>query len=57
MRDFLLKRGIDASRLEAVGFGRTRPLVQGEGEEARESNRRVDFLFLDLVDLVPSDLR
>ncbi|MES2522213.1 MAG: OmpA family protein [Gemmatimonadota bacterium] len=37
---YLTDRGIDASRIETVSFGRERPAVQGSGEEAWAQNRR-----------------
>jgi outer membrane protein OmpA-like peptidoglycan-associated protein len=46
VRDYLIKKGIDADRLEAVGFGADRPLVEGITEAAREKNRRVDFVII-----------
>ncbi|MEM9188582.1 MAG: OmpA family protein [Myxococcota bacterium] len=38
---------IDASRLEARGFGETRPLVEGRTRQARSQNRRVEFRIVD----------
>jgi outer membrane protein OmpA-like peptidoglycan-associated protein len=35
------KRGIDASRLETIGFGSRKPRVEGVSLEARRMNRRV----------------
>jgi outer membrane protein OmpA-like peptidoglycan-associated protein len=43
VRQALIGLGIDAARLEAHGFGRTRPLVPGASPEAREKNRRVEL--------------
>ena len=40
---YLTDRGIDASRIETVSFGRERPDVQGSGEEAWSRNRRDEF--------------
>lgn len=44
---YLTRGGVDASRLESVGYGKTRPLVTGDTEEARGTNRRVEFLIVD----------
>lgn len=41
---WLEAHGIDASRLEAWGCGEAHPLVEGTAGEARQSNRRVEFL-------------
>lgn len=43
VRDWLVKHGIDASRLTAEGFGADRPIDTNETEEGRSNNRRVEF--------------
>ena len=40
---YLTDRGIDAARIETTTFGRERPAVQGNGEEAWAKNRRDEF--------------
>ena len=50
---WLVEHGVEAARLEAHGFGETRPLVNPAGlraraqRDARAQNRRVDFRILD----------
>ena len=44
---WLIAHDIDASRLEAHGFGETRPIAEGVSRGAREENRRVEFRVLD----------
>jgi outer membrane protein OmpA-like peptidoglycan-associated protein/tetratricopeptide (TPR) repeat protein len=45
--DYLVGKGIDASRLKAVGYGEERPLASNDDEkEGRELNRRVEFKVL-----------
>ena len=39
----LLEKGIPATRLVAAGFGEFQPLDDGETEEARGRNRRIEF--------------
>lgn len=39
----LVKRGIDPSRLKAVGYGQTRPLYDNGTEEGRAANRRTEL--------------
>jgi outer membrane protein OmpA-like peptidoglycan-associated protein len=41
------KGGIDPARLEAQGFGPTRPIDPAKTKEARAKNRRVEFRILD----------
>ena len=43
VKKFLTDRGIDASRIETVSFGRERPAVQGDNEDAWSKNRRDEF--------------
>ncbi len=44
---WLVEHGVEENRLEAHGFGETRPLVQGATPAARAQNRRVDFRIVD----------
>jgi outer membrane protein OmpA-like peptidoglycan-associated protein len=43
VRDYLVKAGIDASLINAKGFGKTNPRVSQETEQARATNRRVEI--------------
>jgi outer membrane protein OmpA-like peptidoglycan-associated protein len=45
---WLSQNGIEAARLEAHGFGETRPLAQGTTAADRAQNRRVEFNILDV---------
>ena len=46
--DYLVKGGIDPSRLEAKGYGETRPVVSNDDEkDGRELNRRVEMKILE----------
>lgn len=40
---YLTDRGIDASRIETMSFGRERPMVSGSNEAAWSQNRRDEF--------------
>ena len=46
VRDALIQRGIAKDRLEAVGFGETRPITSNETPEGRAENRRIEFKVL-----------
>ena len=46
VRTYLEGRGVDAARLEAVGYGETRPIDTNRTEEGRAANRRVEFTIL-----------
>lgn len=41
-RQYLIDKGIDASRIEAVGFGDEQPVATNESEEGRQRNRRIE---------------
>jgi outer membrane protein OmpA-like peptidoglycan-associated protein len=43
VRQYLIKKGIDGKRLEAKGFGKTKPIGDNKTEEGREQNRRVEL--------------
>lgn len=45
--DFLIQKGIEQERLQSKGFGESQPVVASDSEEAREKNRRVEFLILE----------
>ena len=45
VRDYLVERGVPASRLKATGFGETQPIESNETEEGRALNRRVTLEF------------
>lgn len=42
--DYLIREGIDLERLDAVGFGSNKPVMEGTSEEANEANRRVELV-------------
>ncbi len=44
VRDYLVKQGVEAARLEAKGFGPDRPVASNKTEKGRATNRRVEFV-------------
>lgn len=46
VHDYLVKAGIDKTRLTYVGYGHTKPKSSNETEEGRKQNRRVEFTIL-----------
>ncbi|EPX57790.1 putative internalin [Cystobacter fuscus DSM 2262] len=48
VRAFLVREGIAGERLDAVGFGETRPVDDNKKAAGRENNRRVEFNILKM---------
>lgn len=46
VRQYLISRGVAPERLEAVGYGETRPIDTNDTLRGRTRNRRVEFLIL-----------
>ncbi|MCF8025543.1 MAG: peptidoglycan-associated lipoprotein Pal [Desulfobacteraceae bacterium] len=45
VKDFLVKTGVDASRLTTISYGEERPAVKGHNEDVWTKNRRAEFRF------------
>lgn len=50
VKAFLVQQKVAAKRLEAAGFGDTRPLVDNATEESKARNRRVEFFITERAD-------
>jgi len=48
VRNYLIQRGIDASRLEARGYGEYQPVAPNTTREGRNQNRRIEFRVLSI---------
>jgi len=46
VRDYLVAHGIDAGRVEAVGYGDQSPIAPNDTEEGRQQNRRIEAVEL-----------
>jgi outer membrane protein OmpA-like peptidoglycan-associated protein len=47
VREFLIKKGVEPERLQAVGYGNERPLEKAKTQKARAANRRVEFIVVE----------
>ncbi len=47
VRNRLIEDGVDAERLEAVGYGDERPIATNDTRAGRTQNRRVEFVVVD----------
>jgi outer membrane protein OmpA-like peptidoglycan-associated protein len=46
--DYLISQGIDASRLQAQGYGESKPIDTNDTDAGRANNRRVEFTVLKI---------
>ena len=46
VRNYMINKGVAANRMEAKGFGETRPVDKRHNDEAWSKNRRVEFVIL-----------
>lgn len=44
--NYLIEKGINASRLRSQGYGETKPLASNDTDDGRQLNRRVEFTIL-----------
>ncbi len=47
-RRYLVQKGIAGNRIQTVGYGDTRPVSLESTDDARKTNRRVEFVILSL---------
>lgn len=48
VRDFLVSKGVSPDRLEAIGFGPTKPIASNKTSRGRAQNRRTEFRIVSL---------
>ncbi len=47
VREYLISKGINGSRVKFKGYGSTKPISPNDTEDNRQKNRRVEYTFLD----------
>ena len=48
VEDYLIKKNINKSRMQSVGYGETKPLVPNDSEDNRAINRRVELKIIGM---------
>jgi len=43
VRDYVVKKGVDSSRVSGQGFGETKPIADNKTAQGRSKNRRVEI--------------
>jgi len=43
VKNYMVEKGVEASRIETVGYGRSKPIDDGKSAKARAKNRRIEF--------------
>ncbi len=46
VKQYLVDKGVEPSRIETVGYGRSKPIDPGKSAKARAKNRRIEFRIL-----------
>src|SRR5579871_5277931 len=54
--DYLVKNGMDATKLSVVGYGETKPIASNATPEGRSKNRRVELVVSGVMDATATDL-
>lgn len=47
VKDFLVRSGVDTSRLTYKGYGQSEPIASNDTEEGRQQNRRTEFKIIE----------
>jgi len=47
VKAYLVRKGVDSNRLDAVGYGEAKPIAPNSSAVGREANRRVEFIILE----------
>ena len=53
IRDYLIANGIDRTRVQAAGYGGTRPVADNDTDEGRATNRRVEVVITRILPARP----
>lgn len=53
VRDLLIRQGVDASRIEVIGYGEAYPVASNDNAGGRQLNRRVEVIISDETGQIP----
>jgi OOP family OmpA-OmpF porin len=53
--EYILKAGVDESRMVSEGFGEDRPIASNDTDEGKAQNRRVEFNIIERTGKTPPD--
>ncbi len=56
VQDYLVKSGMDQSKLSVIGYGETKPIAPNNTPEGRAKNRRVELVVSGVVDATADDM-
>ncbi len=55
MREYLIEAGVEPERIQAKGFGKSAPLVEGTDPASRQRNRRVEIAVVQTEGSLPEN--
>ncbi len=56
VRKYLIEKGVEPARLEAKGYGETKPIESNKTAEGRANNRRVEFAIVERASAAPGTI-
>ena len=54
VKEYLINKGISGNRLQAIGYGESKPIADNSTDEGRSKNRRIEFNVIDIKDITIS---
>ena len=51
VKEYLINKGISGNRLQAIGYGESKPIADNSTDEGRAKNRRIEFNVIDIKEV------